>query len=159
MYFLWIETTSQSEPSVNTPLPSVDQQSQHESEVSLDETWLRLSANIREIHNQNASILSFEENYRYAYNMVLHKNGAVLYNGVCQLVAENIDKLAQTQIIPAFPSGSSKDPAQQSQEGELLLKALRRVWDDHTGNMSKLRDLLKYMVSIPPWRISITHTE
>jgi cullin 3 len=117
----------------------------HESEVSLDETWTRLSTNIREIHNQNASNLSFEENYRYAYNMVLYKNGAVLYKGVCQLVADNIDRLAQSEIIPAFPSGSSKDPVQQSQEGESLLKALRRVWDDHTGNMSKLRDILKYM--------------
>lgn len=117
----------------------------HESEVSLDETWSRLSENIREIHNQNASNLSFEENYRYAYNMVLYKNGAILYKGVCQLVAENIDRLAQSEIVPTFPSGSSKDPVQQSQEGESLLKALRRVWDDHTGNMSKLRDILKYM--------------
>ncbi|KAG2756581.1 Cullin-domain-containing protein [Suillus brevipes Sb2] len=117
----------------------------HESEVSLDETWTRLSSNIREIHNQNASNLSFEENYRYAYNMVLYKNGAVLYKGVCQLVADNIDRLAQSEIVPAFPSGSSKDPVQQSQEGESLLKALRRVWNDHTGNMSKLRDILKYM--------------
>lgn len=117
----------------------------HESEMSLDETWTRLSTNIREIHNQNASNLSFEENYRYAYNMVLYKNGAILYKGVCQLVAENIDRLAQSEIIPAFPSGSSKDPVQQSQEGESLLRAVRRVWDDHTGNMSKLRDILKYM--------------
>jgi cullin 3 len=123
----------------------------------LDETWSRLSANIREIHDQNASNLSFEENYRYAYNMVLYKNGGVLYKGVCQLVAENIDRLAQKEIIPAFPSGSSKDPVQQSQEGELLLRALRRVWDDHTGNMSKLRDILKYMVSIPPWYTLVTH--
>ncbi|OJA13390.1 hypothetical protein AZE42_07598 [Rhizopogon vesiculosus] len=117
----------------------------HESEVSLDETWLHLSANIREIHNKNASNLSFEENYRYAYNMVLYKNGTVLYKGVCQLVAENIDRLAQREIIPAFPSGSSKDPTQQSQEGEFLLRAVSRVWNDHTGNMSKLRDILKYM--------------
>lgn len=117
----------------------------HESEVSLDETWSRLSTNIREIHNQNASNLSFEENYRFAYNMVLYKNGGVLYKGVCGLVAENIDRLAQSEIVPAFPSGSSKDPVQQSQEGESLLRALKRVWDDHTGNMSKLRDILKYM--------------
>lgn len=137
-----------------------NKRSQHESEVSLDETWTRLSSNIREIHNQNASNLSFEENYRYAYNMVLYKNGAVLYKGVCQLVAENIDRLAQSEIVPAFPSGSSKDPVQQSQEGESLLKAIRRVWNDHTGNMSKLRDILKYMVGIPlPYPLITTHME
>lgn len=137
----------------------IDKPSQHESEVSLDETWSRLSTNIREIHNQNASNLSFEENYRYAYNMVLYKNGGILYKGVCQLVAENIDRLAQSELVPAFPSGSSKDPVQQSQEGESLLKALRRVWDDHTGNMLKLRDILKYMVSIPPIYPLTTHAE
>ncbi|KAL4062116.1 Cullin, partial [Scleroderma citrinum] len=114
-------------------------------EFSPEDTWNRLSSNIREIHKHNASSLSFEENYRYAYNMVMYKNGPMLYKGVCQLVAENVDRLAEEEITPAFPKGSSSDPMQQGQESELLLRALRRVWDDHTGNMSKLRDILKYM--------------
>lgn len=104
--------------------------------------------NIREIHNHNASKLSFEENYRYAYNMVLYKSGSMLYKGVCQLVTENVERLAQEEIVPTFPSRGSSDPIQQGQEAELLLRALRRVWDDHTGNMSKLRDILKYMVPL-----------
>jgi len=79
--------------------------------------------------------------------MVMYKNGPMLYKGVCQLVAENVERLAEEDIISAFPKGSSNDPVQQGQENELLLRALRRVWDDHTGNMSKLRDLLKYMVT------------
>ncbi|KAF8135043.1 Cullin-domain-containing protein [Boletus edulis] len=117
----------------------------HEAEVSAEETWSRLSKNIREIHNHNASKLSFEENYRYAYNMVLYKSGSMLYKGVCQLVTENVERLAQEEIVPTFPSRGGSDPMQQGQEAELLLRALRRVWDDHTGNMSKLRDILKYM--------------
>ncbi|KAH7927936.1 Cullin-domain-containing protein [Leucogyrophana mollusca] len=117
----------------------------HVSDVSMDETWSKLQANIREIHNHNASSLSFEENHRFAYNMVLYKQGGVLYHGVCKLVADNVDRLAKNDITPTFPSGGDDDPTQQSQAGELLLKALRRVWDDHTGNMSKLRDILKYM--------------
>ena len=36
-------------------------------------TWQTLHDAIREIHRQNASGLSFEELYRNAYNMVLHK--------------------------------------------------------------------------------------
>jgi cullin 3 len=78
--------------------------------------------------------------------MVLHKNGEMLYNGVCTLVAENLAELARDEVIPVFPTGGSDDRMQQTQEGELLLKALRRIWDDHTGSMSKLRDILKYMV-------------
>lgn len=113
--------------------------------MSIDDTWSKLSTNIREIHRHNASNLSFEENHRFAYNMVLHRNGEMLYKGVCALVAENLAELARGEVVPAFPTGGN-DRMQQTQEGEMLLKALRRIWDDHTGSMSKLRDILKYMV-------------
>lgn len=69
----------------------------------------------------------------------------MLYNGVNQLVAENLDHLANTQVLPTFPSGSS-DETVQSQEAEMLLKALRNIWDDHTSNMVRLGQILKYMV-------------
>jgi len=78
--------------------------------------------------------------------MVLHRNGEMLYDGVCNLVAENLAELAKDEVFPAFPTGRSDDRMQQTQEGEMLLKALRRIWDDHIGSMSKLRDILKYMV-------------
>lgn len=116
----------------------------------MDETWTKLSRNIIEIQNHNAANLSFEENHRYAYNMVLYKNGDKLYKGSTQLVAENLDKLAKEHIIPAFPAGSTQDPVQRSQEGETLLKALKKVWDDHVSSLSKLRDVLRYMVSALP---------
>lgn len=78
--------------------------------------------------------------------MVLYKSGEKLYKGVMQLVTDNLEKLAREEVFPAFPSGASTDPMQKSQEGEMLLKALRRIWDDHTGNMVKLGQILKYMV-------------
>ncbi|KAF8340363.1 Cullin-domain-containing protein [Cantharellus anzutake] len=109
------------------------------------DTWTLLSGAIREILNGNASHLSFEENYRYAYNMVLHKQGSTLYEGVKELLMENLDKLAKEVIVPTFPSSNERDPVQQTQEGEMLLKAFRKVWNDHKMSMQKLRDLLKYM--------------
>ncbi|KAI8980202.1 Cullin-domain-containing protein [Trametes punicea] len=117
----------------------------HGPDISIDETWAKLSRNIIEIQNHNAANLSFEENHRYAYNMVLYKNGDKLYRGSTQLIAENLEKLAKEFIIPAFPAGVTDDPVQKSQEGEMLLKALKKVWDDHTSSLSKLRDVLKYM--------------
>ncbi|KAI9061290.1 Cullin-domain-containing protein [Trametes sanguinea] len=117
----------------------------HGPDVSIDETWAKLSKNIVEIQNHNAANLSFEENHRYAYNMVLYKNGDKLYKGATQLIAENLEKLAKEYIIPAFPAAVTDDPMQKSQEGEMLLKALKKVWDDHTSSLSKLRDVLKYM--------------
>ena len=48
--------------------------------------WTSLRRAIDEIHNKNASVLSFEELYRNAYNLVLHKHGELLYDGVRQAV-------------------------------------------------------------------------
>lgn len=114
----------------------------------MDETWAKLSANIKEILNHHADRLSFEENYRYAYNLVLWRAGDTLYKGTCKLLAENLSKLAEQDIKSVFPSGSSDSPIQRSQESELLLKAVRKVWDDYTTSLSRLRDILRYMVPI-----------
>ncbi|KAK7033117.1 CULLIN-2 domain-containing protein [Favolaschia claudopus] len=124
--------------------PKIKPPRRHGPDVSIDKTWADLANNIREIQNHNAPNLSFEENHRYAYNMVLHKQGEKLYNGVTQLVAENLDHLATIHVAPTFPSGSS-DQTVQSQEAEMLLKALRYIWDDHTSNMVRLGQILKYM--------------
>ncbi|KAJ3759276.1 Cullin, partial [Lentinula raphanica] len=118
----------------------------HGLDVSVEETWSTLSQNIKEILNHNASNLSFEENHRYAYHLVLSNNGELLYRGMKRIVADNLQKLAKEQIITAFPTTSIADPTQRSQENELLMKALRNVWDDHTSNMTKLGQLLKYMI-------------
>ncbi|KAG2017666.1 ubiquitin ligase SCF complex subunit Cullin [Coprinopsis cinerea AmutBmut pab1-1] len=128
-----------------TGRPKIKPPKKHGPEFSAEKTWNALSQNIREIQNHNAASLSFEENYRYAYNMVLYKEGDMLYRGVCNLIASNLDQLAEQHIIPRFPAGSINDRLQRSQAGELLLKALREVWDDHVSNMTKLGQLLKYM--------------
>ncbi len=80
--------------------------------------------------------------------MVLHKQGSVLYEGVKELLTENLDKFAKEVIVPSFPSSNEGDPVQQIQEGEMLLKAFRKVWNDHKMGLEKLRDLLKYMVRV-----------
>lgn len=78
--------------------------------------------------------------------MVLYKHGDTLYNGVRALVIENLDTLARNDIIPAFPTGTT-DTSMQNDEEEVLLKSLRKVWDDHRSNMVRLGQILKYMVS------------
>lgn len=75
--------------------------------------------------------------------MVLNKHGETLYNGLKKLVIEHLNELAKEHVYPAFPI----NPGQQSNEGEVLLKALRKVWDDHTSSMTKIGQILKYMVS------------
>ena len=75
-------------------------------------------------------------------------------------MAEHLDQLAQEVIVPAFPrSGSSHiagrssggaEAVEQALEGDRFLRAVKGVWEDHTGSMRKLKDVLKYMASLPP---------
>ncbi|TFK28108.1 Cullin-domain-containing protein [Coprinopsis marcescibilis] len=125
--------------------PKIKPPKKHGPDFNVDTTWKALSKNVKEIFNHNAASLSFEENYRYAYNMVLYKEGEKLYKGISKLVSDNLDHLAEEQITPRFITTTNSHPGQQSQEGELLLKGLRDVWDDHVSNMTKLGQLLKYM--------------
>ena len=43
------------------------------NEFDKAETWRKLKSSIGEIQNHHSNLLSYEENYRYAYNMVLFK--------------------------------------------------------------------------------------
>ena len=51
------------------------------------------------VPTQNASSLSFEELYRNAYNLVLHKHGELLYRGVCTCVQDHLNKVCATASI------------------------------------------------------------
>ena len=121
---------------------------QHGPDVSVDQTWNTLAVNLKEVLNNNARYLSFEENHRYAYKLVLWKQGEMLYKGTTNLIVENLNRLAQEDLYPVFPTGASSEPTQQSHEAELLLKALRKVWDEHKSNVVKLSQLLSYMVRL-----------
>lgn len=83
-------------------------------------------------------------------------DGDQLYTGVKKLVAEHLDQLAEERIVPAFPRaggshvagalGGGAQAVEQAVEGDRFLRSVKSVWDDHTGSMRKLKDILKYMV-------------
>lgn len=55
--------------------------------------WKMLRKAIQEIQRKNNSGLSFEELYRNAYTMVLHKHGERLYNGLKEVVTEHLQSV------------------------------------------------------------------
>jgi cullin 3 len=114
-----------------------------------EQAWDKLSSSVQQIFAKNASSLSFEENYRHAYNLVVSKNGAMLYDGLTSLVTQNLNTLAKEKLVPEFPRATldGRDTVEICQEGETFIKAFREVWDDHDSSMSKISDLVKYMVS------------
>ena len=57
----------------------------------MNDVWNKsLKAAIQEIQKKNNSGLSFEELYRNAYTMVLHKHGEKLYTGTREVVIEHL---------------------------------------------------------------------
>lgn len=93
-------------------------------------TWKVLEDAIREIHNQNASGLSFEELYRNAYNMVLHKHGDKLYSGLMTTLTNHLKEVASKV---------------EATKGTPFLSDLKRRWDDHNKSTQMIRDILMYM--------------
>jgi cullin 3 len=79
-------------------------------------TWDALANAIDEIYSRNASQLSFEELYRNAYNLVLHKHGTLLYEGVSEKLTshllETVERLAEMQE-------------------SRLLEAMSNTWSEH----------------------------
>lgn len=72
-------------------------------EKYVNNIWDLLKNAIQEIQRKNNSGLSFEELYRNAYTMVLHKHGEKLYTGLREVVTEHlINKVRLTQIAGIF---------------------------------------------------------
>ena len=78
--------------------------------------WDILANAIDEIYNRNASQLSFEELYRNAYNLVLHKHGTLLYDGVSEKLSSHL--LATVERLAEIP-----DPS--------LLEEMASTWSEH----------------------------
>lgn len=60
-------------------------------EKYVDSIWALLKNAIQEIQKKNNSGLSFEELYRNAYTMVLHKRGERLYTGLKEVVTNHLE--------------------------------------------------------------------
>ncbi|KAJ1399717.1 Winged helix-like DNA-binding domain superfamily [Sesbania bispinosa] len=95
-----------------------------------EKTWKILEHAIHEIYNHNASGLSFEELYRNAYNMVLHKYGEKLYSGLVKTMTSHLREISQSI---------------ESAQGEVFLEELNRKWVDHNKALQMIRDILMYM--------------
>ncbi|KAL3688992.1 hypothetical protein R1sor_015301 [Riccia sorocarpa] len=95
-----------------------------------EKTWKLLEDAIHEIYNHNASGLSFEELYRNAYNMVLHKYGEKLYSGLVNTMTQHLRGIAKVV---------------ESAQGGLFLEELNSKWLEHNKSLQMIRDILMYM--------------
>ncbi|KNC75190.1 hypothetical protein SARC_12279, partial [Sphaeroforma arctica JP610] len=97
-------------------------------------SWRLLKSAIQKIHKQDASGLSYEELYRNAYNMVLHKHETMLYNGLEAVLTEHLVSVCQT-VRSAAENGTKAD----------FLPTLNNEWNKHRISMLMVRDILMYL--------------
>ena len=95
-----------------------------------ERTWAQLEGALGQIFLRQESGLSYEELYRGAYNMVLHKFGERLYAGFQALVERHLEGVAERVA---------------GGRGEMLLEGAHREWREFSRAMQLHRDILMYM--------------
>ncbi|OXB57344.1 hypothetical protein ASZ78_001421 [Callipepla squamata] len=127
-------------------------------EKYVNSIWDLLKNAIQEIQRKNNSGLSFEELYRNAYTMVLHKHGEKLYTGLREVVTEHlINKALLVQLVEfitnsSFSSSNKRHARMPMVREDVLnslnnnfLQTLNQAWNDHQTAMVMIRDILMYM--------------
>nr|CAD7453726.1 unnamed protein product [Timema tahoe] len=100
-------------------------------EKYVESIWALLKNAIQEIQKKNNSGLSFEELYRNAYTMVLHKHGERLYTGLKEVVTQHLEAKVREDVLKALNNN--------------FLQTLNQAWNDHQTSMVMIRDILMYM--------------
>lgn len=86
-------------------------------------------------------MLSYEEIYRCGYNLVIHKWGERLYNGVKELIEQYLESEAKTKVVPVLGIADTS-PA----EGVQVLKVMQKLWKHHVTCLLMMSDILVHMV-------------
>ncbi|XP_077415938.1 cullin-3-like isoform X2 [Vanacampus margaritifer] len=100
-------------------------------EKYVENIWALLRNAIQEIQRKNNSGLSFEELYRNAYTMVLHKHGEKLYTGLREVVTEHLINKVRQDVLKCL--------------NNKFLQILNQEWNDHQTATIMIRDILMYM--------------
>jgi cullin 3 len=130
-------------------------------EPNFDKVWAELAVSFRQIHEKQASTLSYEELYRAAYQLVLKKRGELLYDNVVDFergwLAEHVQKIVLSLVsseltTPPSIGGSvfGASVAERRIAGERLLKGLRSEWEDQNLCLNMISDVTMYLVGAPP---------
>ncbi|RDL34783.1 Cullin-domain-containing protein [Venustampulla echinocandica] len=127
----------------------------HGGSDDFDAMWDILRSALREIHEKNASTLSFEQLYRASYKIVLKKQGDRLYDRVkdfekqwfASKVMPAIHKLITTNLLNITLGGVTGTTTANERRltGEEFLKGLKASWEDHITVMNMTTDILMYM--------------
>jgi cullin 3 len=135
-------------------IPDKSQPIMNKEASEFEPCWDILRGALTDIHNKNASQLSFENLYRASYKIVLRKKGQLLYERVktfeeewfrvhvlpriAELVSGNLVSIVLLQM-----QGSSAH--ERREMGERFLRGIRSTWEDHNTSMNMIADILMYL--------------
>ncbi|KAJ2587817.1 hypothetical protein EV177_009526, partial [Coemansia sp. RSA 1804] len=112
--------------------PHIDPQKQFE----------KLATAIGEIYKHNSSKLLFEELYRIGYNLVLSKNGPLVYDGVKGVLETHLLDCVHKGILKNMETASASPTIANN---EALLSSVRMLWSEHVTAMLIIKDILMYV--------------
>ncbi|KAL2016911.1 hypothetical protein VTK56DRAFT_2872 [Thermocarpiscus australiensis] len=116
--------------------------------------WDILRGALTDIHNKNATRLSFENLYRASYKIVIRKKGHLLYDTVKSFEEEwfrvhvlpRIEELVTNNLVSVallqMPGSSAHE---RRETGERFLRGIRSTWEDHNMSMNMIADILMYL--------------
>ena len=127
------------------------------SDINIESHWAALASAFRDIHTKNMSSLSFEHNYRLAYQLVLKKHGELLYGRVKTFEEEwlttqvrgKLKTLISSKLLNNDEAAGNVSVHEKRLAGERFLKGMKVAWEDHNVCMNMFTDLLMYMVGLP----------
>ena len=105
--------------------------------IDVEKSWDVLQKAIEEIQQKNASKLSFEELYRRAYNLVLHKHGKFLYDRIETQIRDHLRDTIRVRLLEKLQNPSSDD--------RQFLQEMNSLWEDHLLSMRMISDVLMYL--------------
>ncbi|EPY49661.1 Cullin 3 [Schizosaccharomyces cryophilus OY26] len=128
------------------------------NQVDYNAHWDVLHNAVQDIFHKSTSQLSFEELYRNAYKLVLHKHGERLYSDVKEVLRARLENEVALSIAGNFGSlleaenwsyVRSKDDfslSMRKREAAILfLSNLVNAWKEHLVSMQMISSVLKYL--------------
>ncbi|KAJ2320324.1 hypothetical protein GGI00_006252, partial [Coemansia sp. RSA 2681] len=114
-------------------------------QIEPQQQFEKIAQAINEIYKHNVSQLSFEEYYRTAYNLILSKNGSLLYNGVRTVLETHMRESVERDIL-CHAQTADADPT--TENNEAFLFSVRLLWSEHVTAMLMIKDILMYVDNV-----------
>lgn len=122
--------------------------------VDFEETWDNIATCLQQMHTKNASHLSFEVIYRFAYKIVLKKMGGPFYDRFQAFerdwLGQTVRPKLQALLVPALTNSVQANEASSNVNerriaGERFLRGLTDAFADHQQVMNMTTDVFMYL--------------